>query len=77
MTRNYEKLHGTVERLLCNTKVVPLQPMLQVLEEIKCETSMEPLRESIELEWFQHRLTIQKFEHAVTKNYTVEIQLNK
>ena len=67
MTRNYEKLHGTVERLLCNTEVVPFQPMPQVLEEIKCETSMEPSRQPIQLEWFQHRLTIQKFEHAVTQ----------
>lgn len=64
--RNYEKLHSTVERLLCNTEVVPPQPVLQVLQEIKCdigEGTIDPSEESTqqpEIEQVRHKLTLEK-----------------
>lgn len=43
---SYEKLHSTIEGLLYNTEVVPLQPVLQVLQKIKCEMGEDVMHPS-------------------------------
>lgn len=70
--RRYEKLRVTVERLLCNTEVVPLQPILQVLDEVKADLSKNMMGQHLEqsteirLEQMRHKLTLEEMENTLS-----------
>lgn len=82
-TDKYKRLYRTVEMLLFNTDVVPLQPMLDVVKEIKTNISLEETQD-VTLEHHQlslecHKLTLERLEttlHRLSQKTTVELQLN-
>lgn len=80
VNKNYEKLYFTIAELLCNTEVVPLWPVVQVLDEAKCDLGQtEGQAHHPEEEGLRHRLTLEKLESTLARlsqKTTAKIQLN-